>query len=129
IVNLVDTSLGKLTGIEIYYDTDNDGGYSEPYRKLLSSTDVEIRHDFTGIIATPGNVIIDNDVNIEGIILCGDRIYTMGNNNIVSNAAIVRSIIAGEFAGAYGMRVSDYIGGMREVHLTAPEYYVIPYKY
>lgn len=126
--NLADVSLSKLSGIEIYYDSNNDGGYTEPYRKLMSSSDVEIIHDFTGIIATPGNVIIHNDVNIEGLIICGDRIYTMGNNNIVSNAAIARSIISGEFAGAYGMRVSDYIGGMKQPHLKDPEYYVIPYK-
>lgn len=127
-VKLVDTSLSRLSQIEIYYDSDNDGGYSQRYRKLMSASDIEIRHDFTGIIATPGNVIVHNDVNIEGIILCGDRIYTMGNNNIVANPAVAREIIGGEFAGAYGMRAGDFIGGMKKAGLTEPEYYVLPYK-
>lgn len=127
-VKLADVSLSKLSGIEIYYDTDNDAGYSEKYRKLLSSTDIEIRHDLTGIVATPGNVIIHNDVNIEGLILCGDRIYAMGNNNIVANPEVAGTIIAREYAGAYGMRVSDYIGGMKSAGLKDPEYYVIPCK-
>ena len=128
IVRLIDTSLGKLGSIEIYYDSDNDTGYEGKYRKIVSSTDIELRNDCTGIVATPGNVIIHNDVNFEGIILCGDRIYTMGNNNIVAGAEAARSIIAEEVDGGYGYRVSDHIGGMISPGFSDPDYYVVPFR-
>lgn len=73
-------------------------------------------------------MIIDNDVNFEGIILSGDRIYAMGNNNIVANAAVARSVIASELESGYGIMVSDYIGGMRAAGLADPDHYVVPYR-
>lgn len=124
-VKLMDISLSRLNEIPIYYDSDNDGGYEGRYRKLISDTDVEIRTDYTGIVATPANVIIDNDVNFEGLILCGDRIYAMGNNNIVANAAVARDVIASESGDKYGIRISDYIGGMKIPGLTEPERYIV----
>ncbi len=128
-VNLVTSSLEILDPASIYYDSDNDRNYSGKYRKLISGSDVEIKSDFTGIIATRANVIIQKDVNVEGVILCGDRIYAMGNNNIVANPSVARTIIASENASEeYTFRVSDYIGGMRAAGLTEPEYYVIPYR-
>lgn len=127
-ITLADVSLSRLDGISMYYDSDNDGGYEGKYRKLMSDTDIEIRNDFTGIVATPANVIIDNDVNFEGIILSGDRIYAMGNNNIVANAAVARSVIASELESGYGIMVSDYIGGMRAAGLADPDHYVVPYR-
>ncbi len=128
-VNLVTNSLDILDPASIYYDSDNDRNYNGKYRKLISGSDVEIKNDFTGIIATRANVIIQKDVNVEGVILCGDRIYAMGNNNIVANPSVARTIIASENAGGeYTFRVSDYIGGMRAAGLTQPDYYVIPYR-
>ena len=79
-------------------------------------------------MATPGNVIIHNDVNFEGIILCGDRIYAMGNNNIVANAVVARAIIASENNEETGIKVMDYIGGMKAAKLTPPDHYAVPYK-
>ncbi len=126
---LVSNSLAILDPASMYYDSDNDRNYNGKYRKLISGTDVELKSDFTGIVATRANVIIDKDVNFEGIILCGDRIYAMGNNNIVANPSVARTIIASENAeGEYSFRVSDYIGGMKVAGLTDPEHYVIPYK-
>lgn len=127
-ITLTDVSLSQLDEISMYYDSDNDGGYEGKYRKLMSDTDIEIRNDFTGIVATPANVIIDNGVNFEGIILSGDRIYAMGNNNIVANAAVARSVIASELESGYGIMVSDYIGGMRSAGLADPDHYVVPYR-
>jgi len=126
--NLVDVSCTDLDKIEIYYDSDNDGGYTGKYRKIISNSDIEIKNDLTGIIATPGNVIIHKDVNIEGLVLCGDRIYTMGNNNIVANASVPRAIIASEGKDYYGIRVKDFIGGMREEGLDLPDHFVVPYR-
>ncbi len=125
---LVEQSCAALGQIEIYYDSDNDGGYSQKYRKLMSNTDIEIRDDFTGIVITPANVIIHSDVNVEGLILCGDRIYAMGNNNIVANAGVARAIIASENDGYLGMRIRDFIGGMKEEGLDFPQYCVVPYR-
>ncbi len=126
--NLAELSLGNLRSIPVYYDSNNDGGYTEKYRKLISDSDVEIINDFTGIVATPGNVIVHKDVNFEGIILCGDRIYIRGNNNIVANAGVARTVIASEDGVRGIIRVMDYIGGMKASGLADPEHYVIPYR-
>lgn len=127
-IRLVDTSLSGLGEISTYYDSNNDRMYAGRYRKLITNSDVELKSDFTGIVATPGNVIIHNDVNFEGIILCGDRIYAMGNNNIVANAVVARAVIASENNEEYGIKVMNYIGGMKAAKLTPPEHYVVPYK-
>ena len=127
-IKLVDTSLAGLETISTYYDSNNDRYYNGKYRKLVTNSDVEIRDDFTGIVATPANVIIHNDVNFEGIILCGNRIYAMGNNNIVANASVARSVIASENNDEPTIKVKDYIGGMRTAGLYDPQYYVIPYR-
>ena len=127
-INLVDTSLSLLDTISIYYDSDNDRMYTGKYRKLISGSDVEIKNDFTGIVVARSNVIIQRDVNFEGVILCGDRIYAMGNNNIVANPSVARAIIASETNGEYTVRARDNIGGMKAAGLTDPEYYVIPYR-
>ncbi len=128
-VNLVTGSLSILDPASIYYDSDNDRNYNGRYRKLISGTDVEIKNDFTGIVATRANVIIQKDVNFEGIIICGDRIYARGNNNIVANPSVARTIIASENSESeYTFRVSEYIGGLKAAGLTDPEYYVIPYR-
>ncbi len=128
-VNLVSNSLEALDPSSMYYDSDNDRNYTGKYRKLISGSDVEIKDDFTGIIATRANVIIQKDVNVEGVILCGDRIYAMGNNNIVANPSVARTLIASENAGGeYTFRVSDYIGGMKAAGLREPDYFVIPYR-
>ena len=127
-ISLVNSSLEGLGGISTYYDSNNDRYYSGKYRKLVTNSDVELKEDFTGIVATPSNVIIHKDVNFEGIILCGNRIYTMGNNNIVANASVARSVIASESGEEATIRVKDYIGGMRTAGLTDPQYYVIPYR-
>ncbi len=127
-INLIEISLSGLDGISVYYDSDNDGGYECRYRKLLSNSDIEIRDDFAGIVATPKNVIIDSDVNVEGLILCGDRIYAMGNNNIVANAAVARTVLDYESDSGYGVMIGDYIGGMKAAGLTDPDHYVVPYR-
>lgn len=127
-INLVDISLAPLEPLSLYYDSDNDREYTGKYRKLISGSDVELKDDFTGIVATRANVIIHKDVNFEGIILCGDRIYAMGNNNIVANAQVARSLIASETEGASGIKIRDNIGGMKAAGLTPPEYYVVPYR-
>ena len=127
-INLVDVTLAPLEPLSLYYDSDNDREYTGKYRKLVSGSDVELKDDFTGIIATRANVIINKDVNFEGIILCGDRIYAMGNNNIVANPQIARTIIASETEDISGIKVRDNIGGMKVAGLRPPEYYVIPYR-
>ena len=128
-INLVDVSLSPLEPLSLYYDSDNDREYTGRYRKLISGSDVELKEDFTGIVATRANVIIDKDVNFEGIILCGDRIYAMGNNNIVANAQVARSIIASEAEEVSGIKIKDNLGGMKVAGFAAPDYFVIPYRY
>ena len=127
-IGLVDNSLGLLDTIPIYYDSNNDGMYVGKYRKLISGTDVDITNDFTGIVITPGNVIVHNDVNFEGSIFSGDRIYIMGNNNIVANEGILRSIMASDFNNENNIKASNYLAGLKRSGYSDPDYYVIPYR-
>lgn len=127
-ISLIDTSLNGLGEISIYYDSNNDGLYTGKYRKLISQADVDITSDFTGLVVTPGNVIIHNDVNFEGTILCGDRIYIMGNNNIVANESVIRTIFASEFSDDNNIKASNYIRGLNRAGFSDPEYYVVPYR-
>ncbi len=127
-IGLVDQSLAIIDSIPIYYDSNNDNIYVGKYRKLISGSDVDITDDFTGIVITPKNVIIHNDVNFEGTILCGDRIYIMGNNNIVANEGVLRSIMASDLNEENNIRASNYISGLRKAGYTDPDYYVVPYR-
>ncbi len=86
----------KLSTLEYYYDSSNDGDYGGSYRKIMAGTDVTINDDVTGIVITPGNVIVDAGCNVEGMIFAGDRIYVQGNNNIVANRDVLRTIISEE---------------------------------
>lgn len=119
ICDMVKEASGKLYKLEDYYDSGNDEAYRGSYRKILSGTDVTISEDFTGILLTSGNVIVEADCNIEGMVFAGDRIYIQGNNNIVSNKEILRTIISEECAKDNAVpdyeishRAMDYLAGL-----------------
>ncbi len=114
-VELVDAAAGNLDNFSYYYDSENDETYRGRYRKILSNTDVTLSGDFTGAVMTSGNVIIEADCNVEGLIYALDRIYVRGNNNIVSNRDIMRRIIEEECAKGDADPVfllKEYMGGM-----------------
>ena len=127
---VVAEAMRYLGSIEHYYDTENDKSYHGKYRKIISQADVTVTSDVTGVIITPGSVIIEEGVNIEGLILSGDRIYIQGNNNIVSSVEIMREIIKEElYKNIYSddeydtdeeralnsihLYMKDYIGGIK----------------
>ncbi|HAG68528.1 MAG TPA: hypothetical protein DCL38_00980 [Lachnospiraceae bacterium] len=124
LLSSVDSAMSGLSLLSDHYDSDNDQSYEGTYRKILSNYDVVISGDFRGAIVTSGNVITEADANIEGLIMAGDRIYVQGNNNIVSNDEILRTIIDEELAEeeredgkteaeddfAVSHRLKDYIG-------------------
>ena len=93
---MVKDAIKYFPSIEHYYDSDNDNNYVGKYRKIIASTDITVKNDVTGLIMTPGSVIIEEGVNVEGLILCGDRIYVQGNNNIVASVDVLREIIKEE---------------------------------
>lgn len=149
--DLADETLAGVGEIPFYYDSNNDSRYSGEYRKIISTEDIEISEDITGIVFTPGNVIINAGCNVEGLILAGDRIYALGNNSIVSNAKIVKKIISDEIDemalyekennndeivlnddGTVDSGVIyhalDYMGGLVYPGLLEQDYYVIPYQ-
>lgn len=116
--------------IDYYYDSDNDKSYLGKYRKIISSTDVVLSNDVTGIVMTPGSVIIEDGVNVEGLIMSGDRIYLQGNNNIVSSVEVLRDIVKEELyqdihsseeydtdeeraLNSVHLDLINYLGGMR----------------
>lgn len=92
----VEEAMEKFEEIEYYYDSANDMGYTGKYRKIISSSDVTLYDDVTGIVMTPRSVIVEEGVNVEGLIICGDRIYIQGNNNIVSSKEVLRGILKEE---------------------------------
>jgi len=117
--------------IEQYYDSDNDKSYIGKYRKIISSTDITVSSDVTGVVMTPGSVIIEEGVNVEGLILSGDRIYIQGNNNIVSSVDVLRNIVKEELydpiyseekydtdeeraLNSIHLNMKDYMGGIKE---------------
>lgn len=126
LVSSIKQGLSGLSGLSDYYDSDNDASYKGTYRKILSNYDVIISGDFKGAIVTSGNVIIEADSSVEGIIIAGDRIYARGNNSIVSDSDIIRVIVDEELIDEKALdpeslndefRIShylkDYIGGIR----------------
>ncbi|MDO4188197.1 MAG: hypothetical protein Q4D29_04330 [Lachnospiraceae bacterium] len=94
--DMVNEAMQYFGSIEYYYDSNNDKTYIGRYRKIISSTDITIDSDVTGVVMTPGNVIINEGVNVEGLILSGDRVYVQGNNNIVASVEVLREILAEE---------------------------------
>ncbi len=126
LVSSIRQGLSRLSELSDYYDSDNDASYKGTYRKILSNYDVIISGDFKGAIVTSGNVIIEADASVEGIIIAGDRIYARGNNSIVSDSDIIRVIVDEELIDEEAQdpeslkdefRIShylkDYIGGIR----------------
>ena len=122
---MVTEAIKFLPSIEHYYDSENDVSYEGKYRKILSSTDVTVSSDVTGIIMTPGNVIIEEGVNVEGLILSGDRIYVQGNNNIVASVDVMRGIIKEELyqeVYVYKNPVTDEERALNKLHLLVKDY-------
>ena len=122
---MVTEALKFFPSIEHYYDSENDVSYEGKYRKILSSTDVTVSSDVTGIIMTPGSVIIEEGVNVEGLILSGDRIYVQGNNNIVASVDVMRGIIKEELyqeVYVYKNPVTDEERALNKLHLLVKDY-------
>jgi len=126
---MIDEAMAKFNDIDFYYDSDNDEAYTGKYRKIISSSDVTLYDDVTGIVMTPRSIIVEEGVNVEGLIISGDRVYIQGNNNIVSSPEVLRGIIKEEkregscidetkvFDSSMSMihlRVMDYLGGIKE---------------
>lgn len=93
---LMEEAFSGFSNLEFYYDSSNDPDYRGTYRKIVAGTDVTISGDFTGIVITSGNVIIEADSNIEGTILARDRIYIQGNNSIAANREMLRTLVGEE---------------------------------
>jgi len=127
IKNIVSEATAGFEKIDHFYDSDNDVTYTGKYRKIISSTDITVSNDVTGIIMTPGNVIIEEGVNVEGLIICGDRIYVQGNNNIVSSADILRRMLKEELYDDIYTDVDEEITleekSLASVHLFVKDYF------
>ena len=120
IINMISSTADVIDDIEIDYRSQDDPAYTGKYSKIISNEDVTLNGDFSGVIITAGNVIIENGCNVEGLVIAGDRIYIYGNNNIVSSREIVNAITQEEAAAPSGTvsangsnrRILDYIGAM-----------------
>lgn len=119
-IKLISSTADLVDDITADYRSADDPSYTGKYSKIITNEDITLTDDYTGVIITTGNVIIENGCNVEGLIIAGDRIYVYGNNNIVSSREVVRSIVDGEktsgsvSANSAGRRVSDYIGVMSD---------------
>ena len=119
-------SMKYLGSIDVFYDSNNDKCYIGEYRKIISSTDITVTSDVTGIIMTPANVIIEEGVNVEGLILSGDRIYIQGNNNIVSSVEVLRKILKEELYQDIYLEynsVTDEERALNSIHLMMKDYF------
>jgi hypothetical protein len=114
IIRLISSVAGSIDDISSVYNSSEDDSYRGKYGKIISNEDVTISEDFSGVIITQGNVIIESGCNVEGLVISGDRIYIYGNNNIVSNRDVVRIIVDEEktASGDGSARISDYIGSL-----------------
>ena len=111
IISLVGSVAASIDDISSTYKSSEDESYKGTYQKIISNEDVTLTEDYTGVIVTGGNVIIEAGCNVEGLVVSGDRIYVYGNNNIVSSRDVVRTVISEEGSGqAGGPGISDYIG-------------------
>ncbi|MBR5360332.1 MAG: hypothetical protein IK123_05515, partial [Lachnospiraceae bacterium] len=84
-------------------------------QKTIANDDVTIDSDYTGVVITTGNIFIEEGVNVEGLLIAGDRIYVRGNNNIVSGSETLDTLLAEEEDernsgnAEYGTYAGDYI--------------------
>lgn len=118
IIRLINSVAGNISGISGVYDSTEDPTYTGSVSKIISNEDVTVTGDFTGVIITGGNVIIEAGCNVEGLVISGDRIYVYGNNNIVSSRDVVHRLLEEERASSQGSgtvpKISDYIGTLIE---------------
>lgn len=120
IIGLINSTADVVDDISSDYRSAEDPAYTGEYDKIITNEDITLTGDFTGVIITSGNVIIENGCNIEGLIIAGDRIYIYGNDNIVSSREVVRSIVDEEARIGSGSvsvnssarRISGYISMM-----------------
>ncbi|MCR5356644.1 MAG: hypothetical protein K6E63_04490 [Lachnospiraceae bacterium] len=115
-IRLINSTSGMVNGISSYYSSIEDPSYTGSYAKIISNEDVTLTSDFSGVIITSKNVIIEDGCNVEGLIIAGDRIYVYGNNNIVSGRDIVHALVDEESKSVSAtsvsensIKVSDYI--------------------
>lgn len=122
---MVADAIQYFPSIEHYYDSENDKNYIGKYRKMISSTDITVTSDVTGIIMTPGSVIISEGVNVEGLIISGDRIYVQGNNNIVASVDVLREMLKEElYKKVYIEKdaLTDEERALNKLHLYVKDY-------
>ncbi len=110
---LLETVCQNNNTLEYYYNSTNDENYQGAYDMILADGDVVISKDLTGIVLSTGNVIVESDCNVEGLILAEDRIYVQGNNNIVSNREILRKLLSDkhEISGQEQL-LTEFLGGL-----------------
>ena len=119
IIRTINSVAGSIDNISAVYNSIEDASYTGSVSKIISNEDVTVTSDFTGVIITNGNVIIEAGCNVEGLVISGDRIYIYGNNNIVSGREVVRRLIDEEKSssgpGSSDIpKVSDYILALME---------------
>lgn len=122
---LVDEATETFDEIAFYYDSDNDRYYNGRYRKIISAADVTLKNDITGIVIAYGNVIVEEGVNVEGLIICKDRIYIQGNNNIVASKEVLNTIVKEELSGKMYTNTEENdeeTGGLSNMHLNVVDY-------
>ncbi len=93
VVETMQAVFGEVKNISSSYYSRDDENYEGTYEKIISASDVTISEDFTGVIIARGNVLIEADCNVEGVVISGDRIYIYGNNNIVSNKDLIGQMV------------------------------------
>lgn len=115
IMAVMNETEGRISVINSVYSSDDDSTYNAGVQKTLSDKDVTVENDYRGVIITTGNIYVEEGVNVEGLLIAGDRICVRGNNSIVRNSEAVNTLLAEEEelknsgALSIGECVGDYI--------------------
>ncbi len=91
VIREMDKQTVRLKAAEAYV-SDEDETYTGAYSRIVSGEDVVLDSDFTGTVMTSGSIVVEEGVNVEGLLMAGGRIYVRGNNNIVVNKEVVNLI-------------------------------------
>ena len=91
VIREMDKQTVRLKAADAYV-SDEDETYTGAYSRIVSGEDVVLDSDFTGTVMTSGSIVVEEGVNVEGLLMAGGRIYVRGNNNIVVNKEVVNLI-------------------------------------
>lgn len=72
---------------------DEEQTYFCGYRAIVSAHDVTISENFQGVVLSAGNVTINENCSVEGLVMAGGTIEVKGDGAIIANRSIVQTLL------------------------------------